>query len=305
MRGKKISNWICTFTSIFTVSMNSGIAFANESCCGGSEWESFVQRRYQVEEPEDYRIFDETTPEHVKTFYRLNHTYQTLDFVLAKKAEFLGLNRQKMGIKESIEQLNLLVDESDPDINLPQCYHLYQTAEAIRRDGHPRWLILAGFIHDLGKILAIYGEPQWAVVGDTFPVGCAYSKKVVFPEYFAANSDSNNAVYQDLFGIYEPACGFDQLHMSWGHDEYLYQVVKDYLPPKAAYIIRFHSFYAAHREGAYDYFMNAKDREMMPWLKLFSQYDLYSKSSEKIDIDTLQPFYQALVDEYFPETIAW
>ena len=38
-----------------------------------------------------------------------------------------------------------------------------KTAEAFRRDGHPDWLILTGFIHDLGKILTSYGEEQWAV----------------------------------------------------------------------------------------------------------------------------------------------
>jgi len=44
-------------------------------------------------------------------------------------------------------------------------------------------------IHDLGKVLSLFGEPQWAVVGDTFPVGCAFSDKIVFPEYFDANPD--------------------------------------------------------------------------------------------------------------------
>ena len=46
-------------------------------------------------------------------------------------------------------------------------------------------MVLVGFIHDLGKCLCLYGEPQWGVVGDTFPVGCAWSDQVVFPEYFA------------------------------------------------------------------------------------------------------------------------
>ena len=37
------------------------------------------------------------------------------------------------------------------------------------------WFVLVGLIHDLGKVLCLFGEPQWAVVGDTFPVGCAFS----------------------------------------------------------------------------------------------------------------------------------
>ena len=77
-----------------------------------------------------------------------------------------------------------------PIPSLTQIEHLMQTAEAIRADGHPRWFILTGLIHDLGKILCLFGEPQWAVVGDTFPVGCRYSDQIVFPEFFRDNPDS-------------------------------------------------------------------------------------------------------------------
>ena len=50
--------------------------------------------------------------------------------------------------------------------------------------------------------------------------------------------------------------------MSWGHDEYLYQILKDYLPKPALYMIRYHSFYAQHREGAYDHLMNDEDKRI-------------------------------------------
>jgi inositol oxygenase len=257
------------------------------------------------EEQEQYRIFDDSTPQHIKDFYRLNHCRQTWDFVMEKEQQYLTLSRQKLSIFEAIELVDQIIDESDPDIDLPQCYHFYQTAEALRKDGQPRWLILTGFIHDLGKILNLYGEPQWAVVGDTFPVGCAYSDKVVFSEYFATNPDLNNPLYQSTFGVYNEKCGFNQLHMSWGHDEYLYQVTKNYLPEEASYIIRFHSFYAAHNQNEYEYLMNEKDKTLMPWLKLFSSYDLYSKTSEKLDLEKLKPYYKELVAEFFPDKIDW
>ena len=254
---------------------------------------------------ENYRIFDETTPDHVKNFYKLNHAEQTLDFVLRKESEFLPLRKKRMSIWEAMDFFDTLIDESDPDLDLPQRYHLFQTAEALRKEGYPRWLIVTGLIHDLGKILSLYGEPQWAVVGDTFPVGCAYSERCVFPEYFAQNPDKNHPVYQSLLGIYTPGCGLKNVHMSWGHDEYLYQVVKDYLPLEALYIIRYHSFYPAHHEGAYAYLLNEQDKNMLSWLKLFSRYDLYSKSSEKLDLDALMPYYQELVAEFFPDTLNW
>ena len=42
-----------------------------------------------------------------------------------------------------------------------------KTAERIRAD-HPdkEWLQLIGLIHDLGKVMAFYNEPQWCVVGE-------------------------------------------------------------------------------------------------------------------------------------------
>ena len=42
---------------------------------------------------------------------------------------------------------------SDLNIDLENYYHFYQTAEGIRKDGHPEWFQLVGLIHDMGKIL--------------------------------------------------------------------------------------------------------------------------------------------------------
>ena len=141
-----------------------------------------------------------------------------------------------MGVWEAAEFLNTLIDDSDPDTDLSQLAHLLQTSEQIRGDGHPRWFVLAGFVHDLGKVLCLFGEPQWAVVGDTFPVGCAYSDKIVFPEFFDSNPDKQNAELQTPHGIYEEGCGLDKVMLSWGHDEYIYHVTKDHLPVEAQYI---------------------------------------------------------------------
>jgi inositol oxygenase len=241
----------------------------------------------------------------VKEFYRLNHRYQTLEFVLEKKREYLPLRKREMGIWEAMEYLNTLVDDSDPDTSLSQIQHLMQTSEQIRQDGHPHWFILAGLIHDLGKVLCLFGEPQWAVVGDTFPVGCAYSHKIVYSEFFAANPDSDRPEYQTPCGIYSEGCGLDNVHLSWGHDEYLYQVVKDYLPEEALAMIRYHSFYPGHREGAYQHLMNDRDRELFAWVRAFNPYDLYSKADQPPNVEALRPYYEDLIAEYFPPTLNW
>lgn len=270
------------------------------------EWDDFVGTRYkQGKAEEEFRNYRADANPGVTEFYRQNHANQTLDFVLAKKAEYLKLNRRRMGIWEAMEYLNTLVDDSDPDTDLSQIEHLMQTSEAIRKDGHPRWFILTGLIHDLGKILCLFGEPQWAVVGDTFPVGCAYADSIVFREFFEANPDSKVPRYQTLDGIYEPHCGLERVHMSWGHDEYLYHATREYLPEPAQYMIRFHSFYPAHRHGAYRHLMNEKDEAMFEWVRRFNPYDLYSKGANRPQVAELKPFYEDLIAEFFPSELSW
>ncbi|NGX59879.1 MAG: hypothetical protein KR126chlam3_01039 [Chlamydiae bacterium] len=66
-----------------------------------------------------------------------------------------------------------------------------------------------------------------------------------------------------------------------------------------------HSFYAAHHEEAYQYLMSDYDEEMLTWLQLFSQYDLYSKTDEELDIECLRPYYEELVREYLPQALNW
>jgi inositol oxygenase len=270
------------------------------------EWDDFVTTRYkQDKSEEEFRNYKADANPGVTEFYRQNHAYQTLAFVLGKKAEYCSLRRDKKSIWEMAEFLNTLVDDSDPDTDLTQIEHLLQTAEAIRKDGHPRWFILTGLVHDLGKVLCLYGEPQWAVVGDTFPVGCAYSDQIVFPEFFAANPDSKVPEYQTECGIYSRNCGLDNVHLSWGHDEYIYQVTRNYLPEEAQYMLRYHSFYPAHRHGAYRHLMTGQDERMFEWVRKFNPYDLYSKGRERPVLSEVLPYYEDLVTEFFPDRIDW
>jgi inositol oxygenase len=272
------------------------------------QWEDDVLERYpEANSPakakEAYRNYEEPGRDTVREFYRLNHQYQTYDFVMQKRKEFLQFNRKQLTVWEAMEFLNTLVDDSDPDIELDQLQHLLQTAEAIRRDGHPDWFVLTGFIHDMGKVLCLFGEPQWAVVGDTFPVGCKFSDKIVYPEFFEANPDSKDDRYNTTYGIYSQGCGLKNVTMSWGHDEYLYHITKDFLPEPALYMIRYHSFYAQHRENAYDHLMDDHDREMFDWVRKFNPYDLYSKSPVPPVVTELRPYYEQLISKYLPAKV--
>ena len=271
------------------------------------EWEDDVLLRYPTPDSiaagkgtDEYRNYDTPARDTVKEFYRLNHTYQTFDFVQQKQADFLQFNRKEMTVWDAFDFLNQLVDDSDPDTDLDQFQHLLQTSEAIRNDGHPDWMVLTGLMHDMGKVLCLFGEPQWSVVGDTFPVGCAYSDKIVYPEFFAHNPDYSNPAYNTKFGIYQEGCGLRNVTMSWGHDEYVYHMLKDYLPEPALYMLRYHSFYAWHREGEYDYLLDNHDRDMLKWVKLFNPYDLYSKNPTRPEWDKISTYYKNLVAKYLP-----
>ncbi len=275
----------------------------------GEAWEDFIAQAVYPEPKakarEDYRNYDTPARATVREFYRQNHRFQTYDFVQAKKREFLQFNRRRMSILESLDYLNTLVDDSDPDIELSQLQHLLQTSEAIRAAGHPDWFVLTGLVHDLGKMLCLFGEPQWAVVGDTFPVGCPFNERIVYSEFFSENPDSSDSRFNTDLGVYEKGCGLRNVALSWGHDEYMYQRVQGFLPETALYMIRFHSFYAWHRENQYDALCDDHDREMLPWVQAFNPFDLYSKAPTPPDWNELRPYYERLIEKYLPPVLAW
>jgi len=248
----------------------------------------------------------------VQQFYLEQHTNQTYDYVLKTRQKYLKLDMAKMSVWECLEYMDGFVDNSDPDTENSQLQHALQTAEAIRAkypDKEYEWFHLTGLIHDLGKILAFKGgEPQWGVVGDSFPVGCQFSDKCVFYDYFKDNPDYKHPVYSTQLGIYKANCGLSNVIMSWGHDEYLYQVCVrngSTLPLEALYMIRFHSFYPWHREGAYTYLTDKQDEQMMRWIREFNQFDLYSKAHQKHDVKKLRPYYEGLINKFFPQKVNW
>lgn len=275
----------------------------------GEAWEDFIETQVYPEPDkkakDDYRNYDAPARDTVRDFYESNHRHQTYEFVTKKREEYLSLDRKQMSVFEALDFLNTLVDDSDPDIELDQLQHLLQTSEAIRADGHEDWFVLVGLMHDLGKVLCLFGEEQWAVVGDTFPVGCQYSDKIVYHEFFQQNADWNDSRYNTQLGVYEENCGLRNVLMSWGHDEYLYHITKDFLPEPALYMIRYHSFYSWHREGQYDWLCDDHDREMLPWVQKFNPYDLYSKCPTPPDWKQLRPYYAELIEKFLPAQLAF
>ncbi|XP_065337555.1 inositol oxygenase [Cloeon dipterum] len=248
--------------------------------------------------------------ERVLQTYTEMHDSQTVDSVRSRLKRWTKFNAFRAEVLETLDKLDNLVDESDPDLDLPNSVHAYQTAEQLRKD-YPDldWLHLTGLIHDLGKVMAFYDEPQWAVVGDTFVVGCEWADSIVYrKETFKNNPDGSNPKYNTKFGMYSENCGLDNVTLSWGHDEYLYRFLKhnkSTLPEEALYMIRYHSFYPWHRGGDYMHLCNEKDKEMLKWVQLFNRYDLYTKSDQMPDVAKIKPYYQSLVDKYIPGVLEW
>jgi inositol oxygenase len=255
-----------------------------------------------------YRVYKKNTG--VSENYRINHINQTYEHVKKMHSEVFPLGKWKMDILEIFNLLDDIVDDSDPDTKRKQLTHALQTGEACRKFYPEKdWFHLLGFVHDLGKVLShekMHNLPQWTVVGDTFPVGCAFSDKCVYPEFFQENPDSKHEIYGNKFGIYKEGIGFDNVLMSFGHDEYLYQVLKNndcLLPDEALYVIRYHSFYPWHQESAYDYLASDVDKERLNLLKEFQKCDLYSKVDEEVELETTLPYYQDLLKKYFPSRV--
>jgi len=241
-----------------------------------------------------FRNYDDVNDD-VKNNYKQARQYQTIEYVKYMREKYSKFD-EKIDILGSMKLLENFVDLSDPDIDLPNLEHLYQSANSAMEAGEPDWMIATCLIHDLGKIIYLRGcdedgtsmKVQYGIVGDTFIVGCKIPDEIIFCEYNELNPNMKDDRYNTKYGIYEKNCGLDNCYVSYGHDEYLYQLLKHNqtkLPEEALYIIRFHSLYLHHRENAYEHLMNDKDKKMLPILQRFNKYDLYSKNSKKIRMD--------------------
>ena len=161
----------------------------------------------QCKEVEEFRSYEGASST-VERHYRDMRTFQTVAFVEKMHAKYSfadGACRQRMSVKECFKVLENYVDSSDPDCSLPNLVHMLQTAEGIRKAGHPDWFQLTGLIHDMGKIMYLWGAaedgqvgtaegPQWALGGDTWVVGCKLPDGearpgIVYPEFSKLNPD--------------------------------------------------------------------------------------------------------------------
>lgn len=251
------------------------------------------------------RIKDESDPdltEHSQTV----HAYQTAYSIYQKL------------IKEDIREVSVeSLFSSEEYIRLPekaqQMYSGFTMGDLYKNffredssvDAMWWWLVITGLIHDFGKILLEIGVPSWSVVGDTFPLttmnfdGAVFtadkachvplSKQCVLYDVLLSDLIQDNDSTTDTTN-YPSSIGFENMLMSYGHDEYLYDVLQcsaTKLPAASLYIIRYHSFYPWHQHLAYQELATQQDWYMLPVLRWFQSHDLYSKSDKTAGSHTI------------------
>ena len=109
-------------------------------------------------------------------------------------------------------------------------------------------------------------------------------------------------------GIYSKNCGLAMLKFAFGHDEYLYRVLKNAgstIPEEGLQMIRLHSCYPFHKHDAYGKFLTSSDHKTLDWVRKFNKYDLYTKSDTHSNIKNLWLYYTSLIDKYCPGKLNW
>lgn len=270
-------------------------------------------------------------PPSVKELYRQQRLHQCECYVKKMQQKYCPNSTEceniiTMTVWDALLYLDKFVDLSDPDTSLPNSQHALQTAEGLRAIGAPEWMQLCGLLHDLGKVLYMKGcakdgtdaNTQFAVVGDTYPVNVPIQRdSIIFPELPKRECNCNTITEAQLS---EQINGFDSLIFTFGHDEYLYQVLRhnakrrkislqDVASYDLLYIIRFHSFYPWHQHQAYSEYADETDLYSLPLLQQFSRADLYTKHNQPLDPKQYKTYYDKLMRKYLgcsvDESLEW
>jgi len=174
---------------------------------------------------------------------------------------------------------------------------------------------LCGLLHDVGKVMYSFGcdedgtsqQEQWGLVGDTWVVGCKLPESCIFSEFNSLNMDNCHPEMQTDLGVYEAHCGLDNLHLAWGHDEYLWHVLNNHegntIPLEGMAMIRYHSFYPWHSCGEYTQFETKIDEKYKAAVLDFNKYDLYTKCEQTINIDEMKEYYMSIAEKYLDSII--
>lgn len=274
-----------------------------------------------------FRVYDDKSSarhDGVLAHYTEMRTNQSLAFSRLQKAKWLSSWGSRVGgrmtIREALHACDSFIDRSDPDTVLPNSIHMLQAAEGARAAGKPDWYILTALIHDIGKLMYLWGspeegqggkatDPQWSLGGDTWIVGVAIPQCAVHSHLNVLSPDASNPLINlTPTGLYSPHVGIMQCEFAWGHDEYAYLWAlhnKVKIPREGLAMLRLHSCYPWHTGGAYTELEEEGDAQLKEAVKDFNQFDLYTKAEAAPDFLTVWPFYQEIIDRLAPGVLDW
>ena len=69
----------------------------------------------------ELRVYLENTPQYF--FYRDQHRFQTVDYVVRKNAQYESLTNRVMKMSEALSIMDNFVDPSDPDVSNENSIH--------------------------------------------------------------------------------------------------------------------------------------------------------------------------------------
>jgi len=194
----------------------------------------------------------------VRELYQLNHTPpRRWISSFRRKSEYLfTIQAAELGIWETMELLDSLVDSSDPDTDLSQMDHNLQTAEAIRRDGHPT-MVCAHRIHSRRRensfACLASRSGRWSAI--LFPSGAPFfGQESCYPEFFEANPDNQDSVVANrgMGFTRQSAASRTCIFFMGPRRVSLRGSSKIICPKKASYMIRYHSCYVIHQQREYE-----------------------------------------------------
>ena len=196
---------------------------------------------------------------------------QTVDDVHALQRKYEAPVFGEIAMWDVVNMLAHVIDRADPFLmNVSQEVHTLQVVEGLIDEGVDDTVLLAGVIHDVGKVLDLFDEDPANIFGTTEPIGS-----------------------------YEPGVGLDQCVLQWGADEFAYSRIAGRVPDHVGWLVRYHSLVPERCE----HLMDERDREYfdMYWRQL-NRLDHATKSMSRTPRTRLAD-YRPLVDDAFPEPI--
>jgi inositol oxygenase len=209
---------------------------------------------------------------HGVTEIEQRHAAQTIDDVAALREKYDTPVFGKVRVWKLVKQLAQCIDPSDGRLfAASQQVHVLLTLEAMARDKvDDHDLILAALIHDVGKTLLLTDEDPANITCMNTPIGS-----------------------------YEPGCGLDNVTFQWGHDEFGYSRLVEYLPDHLAWLIRYHSIEIPECLPL----MDGRDREYFEkYLRVFSYYDHETKTPFRLPTTRIED-YRDIVEAALPKPI--